>query len=339
MSRYVLYNNDESVAEFEYCQGFIRTYQPVCPELLPKQIRSTSPEGFTAWIRERTIDLNSIQHRNLVYHLLGSRDKVRLALLTNMFSISDTFTCFEEGTFSPRSSLIDIEAQELVSNYIFLSGDTSLPKTTFASPNISTDGSFTKTWKHENGEWWLYKLQSEEATRSEVEISRILRACGWDAAVYEYDRASRSRVKSMNFVGECEFFEPYDSFRYAFPDISGDDAIIMKNISSLGESFRQSWKRILIADALFLNADRHMRNFGVIRSSKTGEVLRLAPNFDNNQAYHGNPGDRYSPAMLQCYWQTADEEDQINLKTLLEACKENEYLAEAYQAGVQILRS
>lgn len=128
MSRYVLYNSDKPVAEFEYCQGFIRTYQPVCPELLPKQIRSTSSEGFTAWIRERTIDLNSIQHRNLVYHLLGSRDKVRLALLTNMFSISDTFTCFEEGTFSPRGGLIDIEAQELVSNYIFLSGDTSLPK-------------------------------------------------------------------------------------------------------------------------------------------------------------------------------------------------------------------
>ena len=34
---------------------------------------------------------------------------------------------------------------------------------------------------------------------------------------------------------------------------------------------------------------RNLRNFGVIRSSVTDEALRLAPNFNNNQAYLANP--------------------------------------------------
>ena len=82
-----------------------------------------------------------------------------------------------------------------------------------------------------------------------------------------------------------------------------------------------------------------MRNFGVIRSTKTGEVLRLAPNFDNNQAYRGNPGGRYSAAMLRLYWKAADDEDRANLRQLLDACEKNKYLAEAWHAGIEIIHA
>lgn len=339
MANYILYNNDQPVARFKFAQGMIKTYEPVRSELLPMQIRSASADGFTSWLRERAIDLNTVQHRNMVMDLLGSRDKVNLALMTNMFSISDTFTCFEEGTFIPRNQLCNPEEHEAVSNYILLTTDTSIRMACRVSPNVSTDGSYTKTWKYEDGEWWLYKLQSSDATRSEVEISRVLIACGWDAAEYQYDGSYRKHVKSRNFLAENEFFEPYESFRHAFADISDDEDIVMENITSLGETFRKAWKRILLADALFLNGDRHMRNYGVIRSAITGEVLRLAPNFDNNQAFLGNPGNRYSPAMLKLYWRTADAEDRDNLKELLAACKDNKYLAEAYQAGMELLNS
>ena len=339
MPNYVLYNNDQAVARFEFAQGMIKAYEPIRSELLPMQIRAASADGFTGWIRERAIDLNTVQHRNLVSDLLGSRDKVNLALMTHMFSISDTFTCFLDGEFIPRKQLCNPLEHEAVSNYILMTSDTSIRKALMVTPNVSTDGSYTKTWKHEDGEWWLYKLQSAEATRSEVEISRVLMECGWDAAEYQYVGSYRKRVKSRNFLGEDEFFEPYDSFRYAFADISEDEDIIMANIASLGEACRVAWKRILVADALFLNGDRHMRNFGVIRSAKNGEVLRLAPNFDNNQAFHGNPGGHYSPAMLRLFMKTADAEDRSNLRELLEACKNNKYLAEAYQAGTEIMNA
>ncbi len=339
MPNYILYNNDQIVARFEFARGMIRAYEPVHRELLPMQIRAASADSFTGWIRERAIDLNTIQHRNLVSDLFGSRDKVTLALMTHMFSISDTFTCFTEREFVPRKQLYNPMEHEAVSNYILLTGDTSIRKALMVTPNVSTDGSYVKTWKHEDGAWWLYKLQSSEATRSEVEISRVLMDCGWDAAEYRYVGSYRKRVKSRNFLGEDEFFEPYDSFRYAFADISDDEEIIMSNLSSLGEKCRLAWKRILIADALFLNDDRHMRNFGVIRSAKTGEVLRLAPNFDNNQAFHGNPGGHYSPSMLRLYMKTADAEDRANLEHLLDACRNNKYLAEVYHAGTEIINA
>ena len=337
MTRYILYNDDAPVAAFSVRHSIITEFIPQKPELLPMQIRRASADAFSLWLRERAVDLNSVQHRNLMNELYGSRDKTALALRTHMFSISDTFTCFAEGEFTPRLQLCRPEDQNAVSDYILLSGDTSLRGTRTATPNASTDGSFTKTWKFEEGDWWLYKLQSTAATEAEVEISRALRRIGWDAAEYDYAGRYRKRVRTRNFVNPHEFFEPYDSFRFCFDDPSDDEAMIYHNLASLGNAFEQAWKRILLADALFANTDRHMRNFGVIRSSVTGETLRLAPNFDNNQAYLVHPGGAYSPAMLNLYMKQADSRDIANLKELNRELIAHPYLKQAYEASKKYL--
>lgn len=336
--KYQLYNGNTYAAYFNVEHSRITGFESVVPELLPMQIKNASPDSFTMWLRERAIDLNVLQHRNLVQEMYGTRDKISLALKTHMFSLTDTFTCFPEGEYIERSSLFAQEGQNRVSEYILLSSDTSLNNVGIASPNISTDGSFTKTWVYENGEWWLYKLQSTEATRSEVNISRVLKKCIWDTADYAYVGSYRKRVKSRNFLGENEFFEPYESLRYMFDDTGDDDDIIFRNIASLGEEFRSAWKKILIADAVFLNTDRHMRNFGVIRSSQTGKILRLAPNFDNNQAYKANPSGKYSDAMLRGYMRGADKEDFDNLHVLAECLRGASYLEEASTAAMVYLR-
>lgn len=335
--RYTLYNADVAAAAFDVDHGRITRFAALIPELLPMQIRDASPDRFTMWLRDRSIDLNVLQHRNLAQALYGTRDKIALALQTHMFSLTDTFTCFPEGEFMPRTALFEPEGQNRVSEYILLSSDTSVNNARVASPNISTDGSFTKTWVYEEDAWWLYKIQSSEATRSEVAISRVLRKRGWDAAEYAYVGSYRKRVKSRNFLGENEFFEPYESLRYMFEEAGDDDETILKNIASLGEEFRSTWKRILIADAMFLNTDRHTRNFGVIRSAVTGDILRLAPNFDNNRAYRANPSGRYSSGLLRAYMRGADAEDMENLRRLAETAAGDAYLAEAVSAAEEVL--
>ena len=333
MPRFILYNDDVQIAQFMVHNSVITDFFPQKLELLPMQIRHATADGFSSWLRERAVDLNSVKHRSLMNELIGSRDKTTIALRTHMFSISDTFTCFEEGEFVPRMQLCRPEDQNMVSDYILVSSDTSLRKLRVATPNASTDGSFTKTWRYEDGAWWLYKLQPSAATEAEVEISRVLREVGWDAAEYDYVGRYRKRVKTRNFLQPHEFFEPYDSFRFFFDDPSDDDDVIYHNIASLGVAFEKAWKRILLADALFINTDRHMRNFGFIRSSVTGEVLRLAPNFDNNQAYLANPSGTYSEGMLRMYMKQADSEDQENLKVLSKALSEHPYLKQAQDAS------
>jgi len=338
---YTLYNADQPVATFTYENGVITGYTPQQEHLLPKQICHASHEGFVGWLRERTIDLNTFLHRQLANELIGSRDKTAVAILTHMFSVSDTFTCFPEGEFTPRSELCQLDEHSKVSDFILISSDTSLRKQTIITPNASTDGSFPKTWKHEAGVWWLYKIQSPEATQSEYAISQALIACGWSAAEYQLAGDDLTRIRSRNFVGKNEFFEPYDSLRFMFENKSDDDKVIYRNIASLGETFEKAFRRILLADALFMNADRHMRNFGVIRSAVTGEILRMAPNFDNNQAFLANPGGHYSDQMLKAFANVygITEEDRSDLRTLLNACAQQPYLQKAFETGEPFLHS
>jgi len=109
---------------------------------------------------------------------------------------------------------------------------------------------FPKTWKFEDGEWWLYKIQPSDATRSEREISRVLMGCGWDTAEYQYVGSYRTRIRSRNFVGENEFFEPCDSPRFMFADKSDDELTIYDNPASPGRDFENAYRRILLSDSL-----------------------------------------------------------------------------------------
>ena len=75
MTRYILYNDDAPVAAFSVRHSIITEFIPQKPELLPMQIRRASADAFSLWLRERAVDLNSVQHRNLMNELYGSRDK------------------------------------------------------------------------------------------------------------------------------------------------------------------------------------------------------------------------------------------------------------------------
>ena len=115
------------------------------------------------------------------------------------------------------------------------------------------------------------------------------------------------------------------------------DDVISGNFASLGPDFERDWRRILLSDALFFNTDRHMRNIGVIRDTHTGAVLRLAPNFDNNQAYDANPGG-YSDNMLKAFMPEARAGDIHNLEGLCASLEAGGRLQKATEAGDAALK-
>jgi len=336
---YRLYNADQRVASFVFEKGVITDFFPEKRHLLPMQIRDASADGFTNWLRDSAINLEPMLHRRLAYTLTGNRDKTAIVIAMHLFSVSDTFTCFPDGEFVPRIELCDPEKHAYVSDFILSGGTAPIPEKGIITPNLCTDGRSPKAWKYENGEWWLYKIQSSMAARSEREISQVLRSCGWETAEYQYDGRYRTRIRSKNFVGENEFFEPYASLKYMFDDRSDNEAVIYQNIASLGIRFEKDFRRILLADALFMNGDRHMRNYGVIRSAITGEILRMAPNFDNNQACLSDPDGHYSHGMLRSFKKMygLTKQDKNDLAALLAECAKRPFMKETCEAVAAFL--
>lgn len=53
---------------------------------------------------------------------------------------------------------------------------------------------------------------------------------------------------------------------------------------TISQDLADQYFEIILMDTVCLNADRHTNNYGVLRNPNTGEILCLAPNFDNNIA-------------------------------------------------------
>lgn len=51
-----------------------------------------------------------------------------------------------------------------------------------------------------------------------------------------------------------------------------------------GQEVADQYVELLLMDTICRNADRHTYNYGLLREQKTGKVVSLAPNFDNNIA-------------------------------------------------------
>ena len=61
-------------------------------------------------------------------------------------------------------------------------------------------------------------------------------------------------------------------------------APVAAKLSELCPDALPDYVKMIFLDTLVANPDRHTNNFGLLRDRQSGELLRLAPNFDNNMA-------------------------------------------------------
>lgn len=151
---------------------------------------------------------------------------------------------------------------------------------------LTNIGSFEKCWRLKDGVWWLYKQADAQELFSEYFICLLGKRLGFNMAEYlpcsDYVRPRTRAIRTRDFTGGASVnFEPLDA-------VMGEN---MENyihtydvLKQFGRGVASDYVSILFMDALCANLDRHSFNLGVLRDVDTGNVLRLAPNFDNNMA-------------------------------------------------------
>ena len=142
------------------------------------------------------------------------------------------------------------------------------------SPEITTTGSFEKGWRFIDHEWWLYKQGNEKQIFSELFSSNFAELIGVNTVKYEYDGGY---IKSKNFSPNHNF-EPIAAL--ADDDDSYDN--IFSILVSINKELAIDYLKIIFFDTVVNNIDRHNENLGLLRDSKDGRIVSLAPNFDNN---------------------------------------------------------
>jgi len=151
-------------------------------------------------------------------------------------------------------------------------------KVDIRTPELTNIGSFEKCWKLKNGEWWMYKAANHNEQFSEIFICELGKHLGFNMA--EYKRGKKC-VKTKDFTSNAAVnFEP----AFSFMGEDEDYISVVKKLREIAPHTIPDYIRIIFLDTIVANPDRHTYNFGLLRDVKTGKIISLAPNFDNNMA-------------------------------------------------------
>ncbi len=272
---------DEVVAEIRKTE-LVKVFKK---DLLPIIMLNESPGSFEVWLQTRVIDTHRTNSRQ-VRRRLSVKTEVpkEIVIKARSVSITDSYWLkWENENISyeeVRKSLSDgLNSIALYGN----DNDVNF-KATDITPELTNIGSFEKCWKLFNDEWYMIKKGSYKENFAEVLISNIAIELGFNAVKYEAIDEGRL-VKCRDFTDNAEVdFEPMYSFVRDYWEI--DDCVNI--INELG--FINDFLDITFVDAVCYNIDRHTFNFGLLR--RDGEILGLAPNFDNNLGLSGVLNDR-----------------------------------------------
>ena len=243
--------------------------------LLPLYLKRTG--DVENWLRGRAIDAHRTNSRLLKKALrLIAADDIEVVLKVNAANLTDTYW------FRMEKSGLAYEDVRFTANYfdsLALYGDPdSFNQPYSPTPELTNIGSFEKCWRLMDEKWWMVKQGNYLERFSELFIYLMGQSLGFSMAHYQTDDGT---VKSPDFTeGASVNYEAADG-------IVGDDEDYCSNFEafwSLSPELAEQYMQIIYMDTLCFNMDRHTKNYGVLRNIDTGDILRMAPNFDNNIA-------------------------------------------------------
>lgn len=247
--------------------------------LLPLYLKKTA--NVEKWLEMRAIDSHRANSRLLKKALrLTEKDDVSTVISVYAVTITDNYW------IKPIESDLSYADVRFDNDYFanlaltgnFDSFNKAANSKTSKTPELTNTGSFEKCWKLKNGQWWMYKKANHEELFSEIFIYRLGMELGFKMA--EYGRGDKL-IKTRDFTDNASVnFEP----AYSFMGDNEDYIETFKELKSLCTKCIPDYVKMLFLDTICANPDRHTFNFGVLRSVETGEILGLAPNFDNNMA-------------------------------------------------------
>ena len=244
--------------------------------LCPLLIKRTN--NINEFLKGRVIDTNRTNSRLLRKVLnINTSNEEYISLYAHGAVITDNYW------FRPKGSRLKYKDICFNSDYysdLALKGELAFyPKSPKHSPQLTAIGSFEKCWKMIDGEWWLYKKGTDEQIFSELFCSLLASELNIVTAIYEYDDGY---IKTKNFANKYNF-EP-------MLGLVGDDEsynTIFNTLLDIDKDMADQYLLLSFFDCVINNVDRHNENLGLMRDKKTGKIVSLAPNFDNNLALLG----------------------------------------------------
>lgn len=262
--------------------------------LMPLGLELTN-EGLWRWLSTRAIPQNRRFATELCRSLgLSTNDRSGILSVSRALSLNDSYwiaPASSDDTFA-ECNLYENGFSSVLAAVAYTGVVSDQRGLTPATPELTTNGNLRKAWRIEDdGARRLYKGSSNEGefgeARAEFLASQVAEAMGLDAVRYGLTRWD---AEAADACCTCDCFctaeVSYVPQALAFGQSSHTAAA--KSYLRWGLGHFEDYASMMVFDALIFNTDRHLTNFGILRQSRTGELLGMAPVFDNGRSLFFN---------------------------------------------------
>jgi len=248
-------------------------------KLLPLYLKRI--QNADMWLETRAIDSHRANSRLLKKALrLTDKDDISTVIHVNAATITDNYWIRQIGS---ELKYDDVKFTDDYFSNLALKGsydsfNRAANSKRSKTPELTNVGSFEKCWKLRDGKWWMYKKANHDEMFSELFVCELGQRLGFNMAHYE---RGDGYIKSLDFTDASRVnYEPASTFMG-----DNEDYIdVVKVLQSICPDAIPDYIRLVFLDTITANPDRHTNNFGLLRDVKTGKLIGLAPNYDNNMA-------------------------------------------------------
>ena len=243
-------------------------------------------EPLSTWVANRS----SAKHRshvNKILEMCGGKTKSGFIALTHCLSLTDTLwvKSDRENVSWREVNLYENKFDEVISKLSFDGNGLFGIQMSTTSPELTTDGAYDKCWLNEKDGIHLIKTGSEGARNTGLE------PYGEVLASQVFERICNSVPYTLRrfdgrVVSDCKLFTNQE-FGYRPIALFYKDKLTLPKMIEIYREFNceDAFRRMVVADCITLNSDRHFGNFGFLVNNETFERTTLNPCFDFNMAF------------------------------------------------------
>lgn len=301
--KFILMNKNKPLIKFEYLTNnneFGTIYDLKISEIkkdkqdiFPISLETTE-EGLKEWIKIRKVPKN----RAFVEKILGtlvenenSKHPMDYIKVSFGLSLNDSYWIIPDDGKQylwENYNLYKNEFSKTLSLVAF-TGYNSQIKDVRISPEYTTNGMLKKCWHQKEDGIYLLKGATEEYSNSgkehysEFYSAQVAEILGLNHIEYDLEKFHDELVSSCQlFTSENVGYEPMvNVFKNKNIKYIVLDARTIYEIKNLLKEEFIKFEDMMLFDAIIGNKDRHLGNFGILNNNNTGELISLAPIFDN----------------------------------------------------------
>ncbi|MCR5318986.1 MAG: hypothetical protein K6E22_12235 [Treponema sp.] len=243
-------------------------------------------EDVDSWTANRSAAKHRA-HVEKILEMCGGKTKSGFIALTHCLSLTDTLwvKSERENVSWKDVNLYENNFDEVVSKLSFDGNGLFGIQMSTTSPELTTDGAYDKCWLNKADGIHLIKAGSDCARNAGLEPYCEVLA----SQVFEKICSSVKYTLQKfdgRIVSDCKIFTSQE-FGYRPIALFYRDKLTLPKLLEIYREFgcEDAFRRMVVADCITLNSDRHYGNFGFLVNNDTFERSVLNPCFDFNMAF------------------------------------------------------